>query len=366
VVDLLSRVPADRPLTGVVHTAGALDDGVFGSLDPDRLRAVARPKVDGAWHLHELTRDLDLSAFVLFSSVSGLIGGAGQANYAAANAALDALAAHRRHLGLPAVSLAWGLWQEPEEGTGAGMTGHLDEVDRRRMGGGGVRPLTPRRGLRLLDLALRHDRGLLVPVDLDLDVVARQGSVPVLLHDLVAATGAGPEAAPLTGDSLRAELAGRPVEEQRRHLTDLVLRETATVLGHADHTGLPVERAFKELGFDSLTAVELRNRLGRATGLTLPTTLVFDHPSPLTLAVALHTLLMPDVAGTEDTEEGRLRALLGSIPIARLRQAGLLEVLRQLAEPESGPAGVPGEETTSIDDMAAEDLLRLAADSLTP
>ncbi|MGC0328980.1 pimaricinolide synthase PimS1 [Streptomyces sp. SAI-170] len=280
----LDSVPADHPVTAVVHAAGVLDDGTFGSLTPERLDAVLRPKADAAWHLHELTADRDLTHFVLFSSLAGLAGSAGQANYSAANAYLDALAKHRRAAGLPAHALAWGLW-----GSASGMTGHLDAVDHARISGSGVAPLSTEDGLLLFDAALARTEPVLAPVRLDLPRLRAQGDelqplfrvlVP-LSRRTVAASSAGP-------DSWQDALLALPEAQREQRLLDLVRAQAAAVLGHGDSQAVEPTRAFWELGFDSLTAVELRNRLGRATGLRLPATLVFDHPSPQALARFLH------------------------------------------------------------------------------
>nr|WP_308433466.1 SDR family NAD(P)-dependent oxidoreductase [Streptomyces alanosinicus] len=292
---LLASIPADRPLTGVIHTAGVVDDGVTASLTEERLRAVLRPKADATEHLDALTRDLDLAAFVLFSSVSGTFGGAGQANYAAANAYLDAIAVCRRHLGLPAVSLAWGPWAP-----GAGMTAELTEADLRRMARGGVRPLAVEQGLAVLDAALRDtELSFLLPVDLDLAALRELPEVPALLRGLVrgparrAAHTGGHRA---DGDELRTRLSALPTAEREPFLLDLVSALVAQVLGHASAAEVEPGQAFKTLGFDSLTSVELRNRVNAATGLRLPATLVFDHPSPAALARHLLTALGGDAA----------------------------------------------------------------------
>ncbi|MFJ1709113.1 type I polyketide synthase [Kitasatospora sp. NPDC088346] len=295
----------ETPLTAVVHAAGVLDDGVLSALTPERLDAVLRPKVDAAWNLHELTAGHDLAAFVLFSSAAGVFGMAGQANYAAANAFVDALADHRRAAGLPAVSLAWGLWAE--EST---MTGDLGDAGVERLARGGVGGLSTAEGLALFDTALAvtaratsdgvHQAvpgsALLVPARIDLAGVragaAASGQVPALLRGLVripprrsaTAGGSSPQA-------LAERLAGRSTEERAEVLLDLVQVHAAAVLGHPRPEAVDAGRAFLELGFDSLTSVELRNRLAGATGLRLPATLLFDHPAPRLLAARLGALL---------------------------------------------------------------------------
>ncbi|MFE1558356.1 SDR family NAD(P)-dependent oxidoreductase [Streptomyces sp. NPDC058734] len=292
---LLAGIPADRPLRGVIHTAGVVDDGVLASLDADRLDRVLRPKVDAAVNLHELTRDLDLTAFVLYSSAAGVLGNAGQANYAAGNSFLDALAQHRRAHGLPGVSLAWGHWAES-----SGMTAGLDTTDLARLGRSGFLPMTNEQGLTLLDDSLRQDEPLLAPVRLDLAGLrgqARDGSLPDVLKGLVRAPArrvvAGPAAAE-GAEPLGRRLAAQPESEREHLLLDLVRTNVATVLGHGAPTAVGADRTFKELGFDSLTAVEFRNRLGAATGLRLPPTLIFDYPTAGTLAKHLLNELVPE------------------------------------------------------------------------
>ncbi|MEV5434278.1 type I polyketide synthase [Streptomyces sp. NPDC052701] len=289
---LLARIPADRPLRGVVHAAGLLDDGVLDSLTPQRLEPVLRAKAHSALALHEATRGADLTAFVLFSSASGLLGGAGQAGYAAANTVLDALAHHRRAHGLPAVSLAWTLWE-----TATGMTGGLREDDVRRIAASGLPALAPEHGLRLLDAALHGDEALLAPLRTDPAVLreaARRNRLPALLHGLVPAAPARRTADRAAGaeSDLARRLAGLGEAEQERLLLDLVRRHAATALGHGDTAAVGADQAFRDLGFDSLTSVELRNSLGTATGLRLPATVVFDHPRPAALARHLRERLV--------------------------------------------------------------------------
>ncbi|GGV50875.1 type I polyketide synthase [Streptomyces spectabilis] len=275
-------------LSAVVHVAGVVDDGILTSLTPERLDTVLRPKVDAAANLHELTADLDLSAFVLFSSAAGVLGSAGQANYAAANAFLDALAQHRRALGLPATSLAWGLWADQ-----GGMAGALADGDIDRMNRAGVAALSADEGLALFDAALAQADGALVPMKLELDVLRQQfgADVPPLFRGLVRAqvrraaaqvgtAGAGQE-------SLAERLAGLGAQEREQALVDVVRDNVAAVLGYPSLESVDAAKAFKELGFDSLTSVELRNRLNGATALRLPASLVFDYPTPVALAAHL-------------------------------------------------------------------------------
>ncbi|WP_190140517.1 type I polyketide synthase, partial [Streptomyces longispororuber] len=292
VAALIEGVRTD--LRAVVHVAGVVDDGVLTSLTPERLDTVLRPKVDAAVHLHELTADLDLSAFVLFSSAAGVLGSAGQANYAAANAFLDALAQHRRAQGLAATSLAWGLWADQ-----GGMAGALAEGDIDRMNRAGVAALSAAEGLALLDASLAQPDGALVPMKLDTGVLREQfgAEVPPLFRGLVrgpvreaAAAQAGPADA---GRAPLAErLAGLGAEEREQALVDLVRADVAAVLGYPSPESVDAAKAFKELGFDSLTSVELRNRLNAATALRLPASLVFDYPTPVALAAHLGTELL--------------------------------------------------------------------------
>ncbi|MGW5450306.1 type I polyketide synthase, partial [Streptomyces asiaticus] len=279
----LATIPPEHPLTAVVHTAGVLDDGVIGSLTPERMAHVMRPKVDAAWNLHELTRDLDLTAFVLFSSAAGVFGGPGQGNYAAANAFLDALAQHRRAHGLPGTSLAWGLWADS-----SGMTGELDEADVSRMSRGGVVALSATEGLELFDAAYRTDEALLVPVRLDLAAMraeaASTGVVAPLLRGLVRVPARRAAEGAAASGALARRLAGLDEAEQLDALLELVRTQVAAVLGHDSLDTVEPHRSFRELGFDSLTAVELRNALGAVSELRLPATLVFDYPTPAVLA----------------------------------------------------------------------------------
>ncbi|MFC0041888.1 SDR family NAD(P)-dependent oxidoreductase [Actinomadura rayongensis] len=308
----LGTLLADVDLAAVYHVAGALDDATLTSLTPDRIDTALRPKVDGAWNLHELTRDRELAAFVLFSSVAGVIGNPGQGNYAAGNAFLDALAAVRAADGLPAASLAWGLWDPV-----SAMTGRLSDGDRGRIGRGGIAPLSADEGLALLDLAVAQDRPALVPVRLDTSVLraqAAEGKLSPLLHGLVPAPLRRAAAASPADGSLAAELAGLDDAARDRALIELVRDHVVAVLGHSGADAVEVARPFNEIGFDSLTGVELRNRLSAATGLRLPATLIFDHPTP----VALARHLRDELVGAADAVPAGHRAAPGTAdePIA--------------------------------------------------
>ncbi|MER5305942.1 type I polyketide synthase [Streptomyces lasiicapitis] len=294
---VLAAIPERYPLNAVVHAAGVLDDGVLDSMSVERVAGVLRPKVDGARHLHELTKGLDLSAFVLFSSLAGAIGGAGQGSYAAANAYLDALAQQRRAQGLAATSVAWGPWAEG----GMAVDGALEDRLRR----GGMAAMTPDLAVMALQQALDLQETHLAVADLDWErfvpsYTAVRASrlldeMPEARRILEAATAGGASAQFESGGSeLRERLAGLPEAEQERALLDLVTTQVAVVLGFPSVESVESQRAFRELGFDSLTAVELRNRLDAATGLRLPATIVFDHPTPVALARRLRTDVVED------------------------------------------------------------------------
>ncbi|MEU3189033.1 type I polyketide synthase, partial [Streptomyces sp. NPDC006923] len=295
---VLAGIPEEFPLTAVVHTAGVLDDGVLGSLTPERFNGVLRPKVDAAWNLHELTLGMGLSAFVLFSSAAGVFGGAGQANYAAANAFLDGLAQYRRGLGLVGSSLAWGLWAES-----GGMGGGLGAGDVSRLGRGGVSGLTASEGLALFDAASSSAEAVLVPMRLDLAALRAQVSRGEALLPLLTGLVRVPlrralEAGAPVG-ALAQRLAGlSTTAEQHAVLLDIVRTQVAAVLDYEGAREVESGRSFRELGFDSLTAVELRNRLNSATGMRLPATLVFDHPTPLVLADFLRTEMLGSVSSS--------------------------------------------------------------------
>ncbi|MFC3386843.1 type I polyketide synthase [Couchioplanes azureus] len=275
-------------LTGVVHAAGVLDDGLIESLTPSRLDAVLRPKAQAAIHLDELTRGRDLRQFVLFSSFAGVAGAMAQGNYAAANAILDDLAVRRRAAGLPGTSLAWGFWEQRSE-----LTGDLDAADVSRMSRAGLVPIPVDTGMAMMDAAVASGAALVVPV-----LLALSGDAPPLLRRLVRAPRRTAATAP-SEDSLADRLAPLSPAEQEKTLLRLVSGHVATVLGHTTADAVEAERGFLDLGMSSVTAVELRNRLNADTGLRLPTTLIFDHPTPLALARQLRAALQPgDSAAT--------------------------------------------------------------------
>uniref|UniRef100_UPI00131D0301 KR domain-containing protein n=1 Tax=Streptomyces sp. NRRL S-31 TaxID=1463898 RepID=UPI00131D0301 len=275
---VLDSIPAERPLTAVVHAAGVLDDAVVTALTPEHLTAVWEPKARAAWHLHELTRGRDLTAFVLFSSAAGTLGAAGQANYAAANAYLDGLAAYRRAQGLPGVSLAWGQWAEA-----SGLTGRMSEADGERLARAGLLPMATDHALGLFDGGLDTAEPAVVAARLKMSAL---GDRPVL-------RALSRARKPVRTTGLAGELGSLPEARQREILLDLVGTHVSAVLGRSDEIG--GDLAFKDLGFDSLTGVELRNRLSTAVGTRLSATMVFDHPTPARLAEYLREVVL----GTE-------------------------------------------------------------------
>ncbi|WP_212818399.1 type I polyketide synthase [Polymorphospora rubra] len=356
---LLAGVPAAHPLTAVVHAAGVLDDGVLEAMTPQRIDAVARPKIDAAWHLHRLTAGADLAAFVLFSSGAATLGSAGQANYAAANAFLDALAAHRRARGLAGISLAWGLWQQA-----SGMTGHLAEADVRRMAEQGASGLGTVQALNLFDAAWRLDTPTAVPMRLDVAALRAQaetGTLAPMLRSLVRvplrrsvdAGGAG-----TGGVQLTQRLAGLAGPDRMRVVLDVVRSNIAAVLGHATADAIDPGRLFTELGFDSLTAVDLRNRLNALSGLRLPATLVFDYPTPTALAEKLAAEVAADAApSTQPIFQGidAVENLLAAIPLDAQARDRFTARVRDLLAKASDLAAGPGEAPDRPDLESASD-----------
>ncbi|WP_435857081.1 type I polyketide synthase, partial [Streptomyces mobaraensis] len=285
VADLLAGIDTAHPLTGVVHAAGVLDDAVVTAQTPERLAGVWSAKAAAARHLHEATRGMPLGLFVVFSSAAALLGSPGQANYAAANAYCDALMRNRRSQGLAGLSIGWGLWQATSD-----LTGQLGRTDLERMKRTGFAPLSTENGLALLDAARAHGRPYVLAADLDPRTTA-DGLSPLLRTLAPPVTRRRVAAAGTAGGALATRLAGLDEEGRLNAVTDLVREHVAAVLGHGSTAQVKVDAAFRDLGFDSLTAVELRNRLSAACDARLPATLVFDHPTPRALAAHLCTRL---------------------------------------------------------------------------
>ncbi|MFF9772051.1 SDR family NAD(P)-dependent oxidoreductase, partial [Streptomyces sp. NPDC014636] len=288
---VLARLTAERPLTAVVHAAGVIDDVTVESLTPERMATVLAAKADAAWNLHELTEGTGLAGFVLYSSAAAILGSPGQGSYSAANAFLDALASYRRDRQLVGQSLAWGLWAQTSE-----MTGHLNGTGLSRLRRGGIQPMTTGHGLALFEAAAALGAPVAVPARLDLAALSRAGGpLPPLLRGLVAGAPARPTAAVAAAAAgLAARLALLGPAEREQEVLLIVRSAVAVVLGHAGPGDVDPQRAFREMGIDSLTALELRNRLSAETGLSLPATLVFDYPTPAAVAGYVRTGIVAD------------------------------------------------------------------------
>jgi acyl carrier protein len=345
---LIDSIPSAHPLGAVVHTAGVLDDGVVAGLSPEQLDRVLAPKVEGAWNLHQLTAELDLSHFVLFSSLAGVLGGAGQGNYAAANSFLDALAFHRRRLGLAASSLAWGPWER-----GDGMAGTLDEANRARLARTGVSSLSAERGLELFDAATELEEALLVAAELDspaLRAMAEAAMLPPLLSTLVRVP-----ARRATAGSIADKLDSVPEAEREAVVLNLVRANVGAILGHASADAVDPERSFSDLGFDSLAAVEMRNRLGAATGLVLAATAIFDYPSPEKLAQHLLDLVVPGEGARARLQEDAVRSTLARLEVD-LDGIGQDDLLRKSVHARLRSFLADLADSDSPDDEAGDDL----------
>ncbi|MGW2332287.1 SDR family NAD(P)-dependent oxidoreductase, partial [Streptomyces sp. NPDC001700] len=367
----------DRPLTGVVHTAGVIDDGVFPAQSPERLEKVFGPKADAAQHLHELTREHDLALFVLFSSAAATFGSAGQANYAAANAYLDALAQRRRTEGLPATSVAWGMWAQR-----SGMTGDLAEAHIARMSRGGFGALTAEQGLALFDAAVTAPGAALVAVRLDVPALRASsgrpdgaGELPQILRGLVPTTGttgrtgrtgpagrrtAAAASTDVGGGTLGQRLATLTEAEQEAELLSLVRSHAAGVLGYTEREEIEADRTFQEIGFDSLTAVEFRNQLTAATGVRLAATVIFNYPTPAAVAGHLRGRLVTHAMAEAGTAEvDALERLLGQESFGGQARSRITERLHALLakwgdDAGTGPAGAhQAHETQQTDEERA-------------
>jgi polyketide synthase 12 len=358
---VIAQVPKAHPLSVVIHAAGVIDDGVISSLDSERLQRVMAPKVDAAINLHELTRDLPLTELIFFSSAAGTLGSPGQSNHAAASSFLDTLAHYRHRQGLPGISLAWGQWDK------AGMTAGLSEMDLGRLQRLGAVPITDQEGLALFDAARTIHEPLLLPVRLDSTILraeARTGTLPAIMRSIVHT----PLRAPNRPGSLAARLAEAPQSEWDTLTLKLIKEHIAAVLGHDSPDAIDTHRNFKETGFDSLAAVELRNRLNTATGLRLPATLIFDYPTPQAVAGRVRAEIADKVVIGVEVEPGEvaIREKLASISLSRLRRAGLLQTILELADSGNGVLLKEGStDSDPIDAMDAADLVRSTFEELT-
>ncbi|MEU7922100.1 type I polyketide synthase [Micromonospora zamorensis] len=360
----LDAVAAEHPLTAVVHAAGIVDDGVLASLTPQRVAAVLAAKADAARNLHQLTQDRDLTAFVLFSSSAGSFGGPGQGNYAAANAYLDALARHRRHHGLAAISLAWGPWA-----VGGGMAGQLSDADISRMTSFGITPFTAETGLAAFDAAVGAGTPVVLPIGLQPAIAAGNGPVPPLLRNLVrrparrVAENSADAAEP--GAALKRRLVGAASADRPRILLEMVQTQVAAVLGHASADAIQPDRGLVECGLDSLAAVDLRNRLAAAAGLRLPATIVFDQPTPAALARYLQDELLDERAASALSVLGELDRLEAGLAAVSADDPDRSKVAARLHSLLDAWAGAnPAHDSGALHGATAEELFDLLDDEL--
>ena len=370
-------------LSAVVHSAAVMDNNMVGALTAEQVDAVLKPKVDAAWHLHEATAGLDLKAFVLFSSCAGLVVGAGQANYAAANRFLDALSAHRLANGQAASALAFGLWQ-----TKTGLGGGVTDADLGRLKSMGMPALPTDEGLALFDEAITLDEPMLMPIRVDAEARGdAPGDAPTLLKDVFAAakpavkkpvraTAAATAAPAVSSESLEDRLAPLSEAERERAVLDVIRAQVAAV-SHDDPESIDVSKGFTELGLDSLAAIDLRNRLQKATGLRLPATMMFDYPNPIELAEFLleeldipeaEEIEVPARSTTDTVDDDGIAQSIAAIPVEKIREAGLLDALLKLASDIGGvtPAAqeAPADNTEAIKNMDVDDLVRAALASI--
>jgi acyl transferase domain-containing protein len=363
---LLANIPVAHPLTAVFHTAGLLGDGLLSAQTPERLSSVLRPKVDGAWNLHTLTQGQPLAAFVLFSSVAGLLGNAGQSSYAAANTWLDALATHRRASGLPGMSLAWGAWSE------VGMAAQLSATHQSRQSRQGVQWTSSAEGLRRLDEALGRSEALLAPIEIDVAQRQRHAEtdpVPTLLRGLVRVPAPRGGIAAEGGGALRQRLGALPQAERERAVLELVRGEVASVLGFAGAAAVQPDQALQEAGIDSLMAVDLRNRLGALAGIKLRATVVFDHPTPRSLGKLMLEHLAPAAAvpAPAPRQELDLSKAIAALRVASLEDLSALKLTGPLAELVGrigDRAEAPAPNRSALDTSSMDELFSLIDDEL--
>jgi NADP-dependent 3-hydroxy acid dehydrogenase YdfG/acyl carrier protein len=345
VAALLDAIPAERALTGVVHAAGVADNGALDTLTPEKFEPVYQSKVASALVLDELTRDLDLSVFALFSSLSGVVGSPGLGSYAAANAVLDGLAQQRRADGVAATSIAWAGWA----GEGMAKADGVQERARRM----GTAALQPELAISILSRVVVGPVPNVVVAELEqpqtlaallsLRPSPLLGDLPEALR-IATAAASELQHSESAGSQIRERLAALPQAQRAGFLVDLVRTEAASALGHSSPQDLGADKAFRELGVDSLSAIEIRNQIAGATGLSLPASLVFDYPTARELA----THLLGELFGARDEAEAEFRAMLASLSEAQLRQAGLLEKLLRLTG--------RGTDTSADDDEAGESM----------
>ncbi|WP_344840304.1 type I polyketide synthase [Actinocorallia longicatena] len=360
VLDLVADVAGSGfPLVGVVHAAGVLDDGVVETLTQQRLDAVLRAKADGAWYLHEATHGMGLRLFALFSSLAGVVGSAGQANYAAANAFLDALSAHRRASGRAGVSIAWGPWADS-----GGMAERLSGADAARLDREGVRSLSAEEGLALFDTAVAQESPQVVAARWNtrtLRAHAAAGTLPPLLAGLVPAAQRS-HASAAAGEDLRRRLTDLDETDQRQIVTDLVLLHAALVLGHSGGADIDPGDPFEKLGLDSLGAVQIRNRITGATGLRLPVTAIYDYPTPAALAAHLYRQLAPEAVTASGTRPSLrdVRRLLNSVRPVRPGDSEIVQALLDLAEAKETSGGPPASaKRDAIREMDTDSLIAM-------
>ncbi|MFI2351226.1 type I polyketide synthase [Streptomyces sp. NPDC019443] len=369
VAALLSGIPAEQPLSAVFHAAGDLRTAALAETDVAEFAATMAAKAGGAAHLHELVDAGSLDAFVLFSSIAGVWGSGGQGAYSAANAYLDALAEHRRGLGQAATSLAWGVWADTASTAAENADPAAEQRRREQLRRLGLSEMAPDLALTVLAEALEGTEAALVVADVDWERFAPAftavRSSPLIsqlpeVERILSAEGSEDEAGGSdAADSLAQTLAGLSDAEQERLLTDLVRTEISTVLGHSGAEAVPAGRALKDLGLDSLAAVSLRNRLGAATGLRLPATLVFDHPTPASVAAYLRTEIAPADRGARvDEELDKLQSLLAEAAGEEAVRERIGVRLQAFLAELTGASAVPGADDVAarLDDASDDDI----------